>query len=241
MPDTSSIRCLIVDDEPPARDVLRRYIEEVPTLQLCGSCANAIEAMGFLQQNSVDLMFLDIQMPQLKGNELLRILSHPPHVIFTTAHPEYAVEGYELDAVDFLLKPIHFDRFLKSVSKAFQLSRPVAAAVPASSPATALPQEAFIYVRADRKMIRVILQDILYVESMKDYVKVVTTSGTHVTKQSITAMEAMLPEYGFVRMHRSFIVSLSKIHSYTNEEVEVDKVSIPIGKLYRHQVIKLLG
>lgn len=239
MPNQPSIRCLIVDDEPPARDVLRRYIEAVPSLTLAGECGNGIEAMSFLQQQSVELLFLDIHMPQVKGIDLLKILSHPPKVIFTTAYSEYALEGYNLDIVDYLLKPIQFERFLKAVSKSFQVAKP------ASSNITSAPgenkKEAFIYVRADRKMVKVFLDDILYVESMKDYIKVFTTNGTIITKQSITSMEAMLPESGFIRTHRSFIASVAKIKSFTYELIEIEKTEIPIGKLYRSQVMKVLG
>ena len=240
MHNTSAIRCLVVDDEPLARDVLRRYIEMMPTLVLSGECGNAIEAMSFLQQQPVDLLFLDIHMPQLKGIDLVRILSNPPKVIFTTAHSEYALEGYDLDIVDYLLKPIQFERFLKGVSKAFQYSKPVetTTAPPANEESRKDP---YIYLRADRKMVKVLLQDILYVESMKDYIKVFTTKGTVITKQSITAMEAMLPEQSFIRTHRSFIASVDKIKSFTPELIEIEKAEIPIGKLYRNHVIKQLG
>lgn len=237
------IRCLVVDDEPPARDVLRRYIETVPTLQLCGECANAIEAMSFLQQQPVDLLFLDIHMPQLKGIDLLKILPDRPKVILTTAYSSYAVEGYDLDIVDYLLKPIQFERFLKAVGRAFQQAKLVSA--PAANSATTVAEEprkeGYIYLRADRRMVKVMLQDVLFIESMKDYIKVVTTGGTIITKQSITAMEAMLPEQVFIRTHRSFIVSVEKIKSFTTEIVQVEKTEIPIGKLYRQSVLKALG
>lgn len=234
------IHCLIVDDEPPARDVLRRYIETVPTLQVCGECANAVEAMSFLQQQPVDLLFLDINMPQLKGIDLLKILPDRPKVILTTAYSDYAVEGYDLDIVDYLLKPIQFERFLKAVGRAFQQVKmaPSATGVPVVEEPR---KEGYIYLRADRRMVKVLLQEILYIESMKDYIKVVTTGGNIVTKQSITAMEAMLPEQLFLRTHRSFIVSVEKIKSFTTEVVQIEKTEIPIGKLYRHNVMKTLG
>ncbi|HEX8315448.1 MAG TPA: LytTR family DNA-binding domain-containing protein [Flavisolibacter sp.] len=241
MHDASAIRCLIVDDEPLARDVLRRYIENIPSLIVCSECGNAIEAMGYLQQNPVDLIFLDIHMPQVKGIDLLRILSHPPKVIFTTAHAEYALEGYDLDAVDFLLKPIQFERFLKAVGRAFHYVKPMAATTATPATNDEAKKEAYIYLRADRKMVKVLLQDILYVESMKDYVKVYTGNGTIITKQSITAMEAMLPERSFIRTHRSFIASVDKIKSFTTELIEIEKAEIPIGKLYRNNVMKVLS
>lgn len=233
---------MIIDDEPPAREIIRRYVQEVPTLHLAGECANAIQALTVLQQQPVDLLFLDIRMPQLNGTDFIKILKLPPKVIFTTAYSEYALEGYELDVVDYLMKPIRFDRFLKAVHKAFPLN----AALPEVKPATTIIQEepkneSFVYFRADRKMVKVMLDDILYIESMKDYIKVITTQRTVITKQSISSVEAMLPEKLFTRTHRSFIVAVDKIKSFTSELVEIDKTEIPIGKLYRNGVLKLLS
>lgn len=232
------IKCLIVDDEPPARAVLKRYVDELPMLEMAGECANAIEAISHLQHDAVDLMFLDIRMPQLNGTDFLKTIKNPPKVIFTTAFTEYALEGYELDVVDYLMKPVRFDRFLKSVNKAFPLpnQKPLAEEI--------LPEkknESFVYFRADRKMVKVLLSDILYIESMKDYVKVFAATQPIVTKQSISSVEAMLPEKDFVRTHRSFIVSVNKIKSFTNELIEIGNAEIPIGKLYRNSVMKLLA
>jgi DNA-binding LytR/AlgR family response regulator len=178
-------------------------------------------------------------MPQLSGIDFLKTLKHPPKIIFTTAYSEYALESYELDVVDYLMKPIRFERFLKAINKAF--------------PANDLKQtvvepllshekggDAFVYFRADRRMVKVLLNDILYIESMKDYVKVFTYTNTIITKQSISSVETMLPERKFVRTHRSFIVSVDKIRSFTSEILEIGKVEIPIGKLYRNHVLRLL-
>jgi len=237
MNESAHIRCLIVDDEPPAREIISRYIAEVPLLQLSGECGNAVQAMSFLQHHPIDLIFLDIRMPQLSGNELLKILKNPPKVIFTTAHPEYALEGYDLDVLDYLLKPIKFERFLRAVQKVTQLSHALEPEVTQRE----VKNDAFVYFRADRKMVKVMLDEILYIESMKDYIKVVTTKGTVITKQSITAVEAMLPEELFLRTHRSFIVSVPRIRSYTSEIIEIEKAEIPIGKLFRNGVLKMLG
>ncbi len=231
------IRCLIVDDEPLARDVIRRYISEIPTLELVGECANAIQAFTALQQQPVDLLFLDIRMPQLNGNDFLKALKNPPKVIFTTAFSEYALEGYELDVVDYLVKPIPFERFLKAINKAYNFTDHKAIARPAIEDKRS---ESFVYFRVDRKMVKVMLGDILYIESMKDYVKVFTLAAKIITKQSISSVEEMLPEQDFIRTHRSFIVSMQKISSYTQELLEVDKTEIPIGKLYRNEVMKAL-
>jgi two-component system, LytTR family, response regulator len=237
MSEPTLIRCLVVDDEPPAREIIRRYIEQVPGLHLAGECGNALQAFAFLQQHSVDLIFLDIHMPQLNGNDFLKTLKFPPKVIFTTAFAEYALEGYELDIIDYLLKPIQFDRFLKAVNKAFQLSQ-----TKTETPiAEEKKNESFVYFRADRKMIKVMLRDILYIESMKDYIKVFIPGETIITKQSISAVEAMLPEREFIRVHRSYIVSLAHIKSFTSEIIEIEKTELPIGKLYRNEVLKTLG
>ena len=238
MNDMQTLKCVVVDDEPLAREIICRYIQDVPMLELAAEFGNALQAISFLQQKQADLMFLDICMPQLKGTDLLKIVKNPPPVIFTTAHPEYALEGYELDVVDYLLKPVQFDRFLKAVNKAFVLKGQQPGEVKVVRDITR--SEGFVYFRVDRKMVKVMLQDILYVESMKDYVKIFTGSETLITKQSLNAVEAMLPEKQFIRTHRSFIVSLSKVRSYTHELVEVNKEEIPIGKLYRNVVLKML-
>jgi len=235
MHEAKTIRCLIIDDEPPAREIIRRYIEQVSTLQLAGECANAMQAFAILQQQPIDLMFLDIRMPQLNGNDFLKTLKNTPRVIFTTAYPEYAVEGYELDVVDYLVKPIAFERFLKAVNKVYQQT-PAKPELQAEEKKT----ESFVYFRADRKMVKVMLQDILYVESMKDYVKVFTTKGMIITKQSISSVEAMLPEKEFIRSHRSYIVSVRHIKSFTSELIGIQNTEIPIGKLFRNEVMKTL-
>ena len=238
MPDTTPIRCLIVEDEPLARQIISRYVQQVPTLQLAGECANAIQAFTFLQQHPVDLLFLDIRMPQLNGNDFLKALQNPPKVIFTTAFSDYALESYELDAIDYLMKPITFERFLKAVNKA---TDPGTTRNELKSVQVEKKTESFVYFRADRKMIKVMLQDILYVESMKDYVKIITSNSTIISRQSISSVEAMLPEKEFIRTHRSFIVSLQKIRSFTQELIEIEKTEIPIGKIYRNGVMKMLA
>lgn len=228
-----------MDDEPPAREIIRRYIEQVPALELAGECGNALQAFSFLQQDSADLLFLDIRMPQLSGIDFLKSLKNRPRVIFTTAYTEYALHGYELDVVDYLVKPIPFERFLRAVDKAFgQFPAPAARA--SAAPAHT-PVESFVYFRVDRKMVKVMLSDILYVESMKDYVRVFTCNGMLITKQSLSSVEAMLPETGFIRVHRSFIVSLTGIRSFNAETIETAKAAIPIGKLYKNNVLKVLG
>jgi two-component system LytT family response regulator len=235
------VKCIIVDDEPMARDVIRRYIQKIPTLRLMGEFGNAIDATVCLQEQSVDVIFLDIRMPQLTGTDFVRSLRNVPKIIFTTAHKEYAHEGFELDVTDYLLKPIRFDRFLRAVNKAFP-QKPQESEFTVSPVAEENKSAAsFIYLRADRKMIRVLLNDILYIESDKDYVKVFTEKGFILTRQTIASVEAMLSDSQFIRIHRSFIVSLNKIKSFTAETVEIANKELPVGKLYRNNFLKLQG
>lgn len=235
----TAIRCIVVDDEPLARDVVRRYIQKVPTLNLIGEFGNAIDATIFLQENTVDVIFLDIRMPQLNGTDFVRSLRAVPKIIFTTAHKEYAHEGFELDVTDYLLKPIRFDRFLRAVNKAFPGRRQdaqVVLPVVAEETKSAL---SFIYLRVDRKMMKVFLDDILYIESDKDYVKVYTHNSYIITRQTIVSVEAMLSESLFTRIHRSYIISLSKIKSFTPDTVEIGNKELPVGKVYRNSFLKL--
>ena len=236
MHDSKAIKCLLVDDEPLAREILRRYIDDIATMELTAECSNALQAFTVLQKETIDLMFLDIRMPRMNGNDFLKSIKHPPKVILTTAYPEYALEGYELDVVDYLLKPVPFDRFLKAVNKAF----PTGAAPDEKIDLAAKKKQAFVYFRIDRKMKKVILDDIMYIESMKDYIKLFTSAGTLITKQSISSVEEMLPVKEFARVHRSYIVSLNNIKSFTAEVIEIGNTNIPIGKLYRSDAMKIL-
>ena len=231
----TKISCLVIDDEPLAREVLVRFIHREPSLRLIGECENAVQALDLIRTNPVDLLFVDIQMPELLGTDLIRILRNPPKIILTTAYPEYAVESYELDVIDYLLKPIQFERFLKAVNKASTQAQP-------SITGTDRPPEhtPYLYFRVDRKMVKVHLDDILYIEGLKNYVKIITTNGLIITKHSMTAIEAMLPASGFIRTHRSFIASQSKIDSYTGEAIGIGKFELPIGKLYKNNVLETL-
>jgi len=240
MTPSKKIKCLVIDDEPPARDILKKYIAGVQLLELAGECSNAVETLSFLQGNSVDLLFLDIKMPHILGTSFLRTLKNPPKVIFTTAFRKYAVEGFDLNAVDFLLKPISFERFLQAVNKVMQLDIHVSNT---NQQHELLPDQShpFLYFRADRKMVKVFLDDILLIESLKDYIKVITTTKVIVSKQSISALEEMLPKDAFVRVHRSYIIAINKIESYNTDSIEIAKKEIPIGRLFRHDASKRLN
>ena len=240
MVKNNKIRCLVIDDEPPAREILMRHIADVEALKLVGSCSNAVEALGFLNENQVDLLFLDIQMPQLLGTNFIRTLKNPPKVIFTTAYRNYAIEGFELDAVDYILKPISFERFLKAVNKVLQLD--------IGEKTSMVPREdlsekvnSFLYFRSDRKMVKVFFNDILFIESLKDYIKIVTVSKSIVTKYVLSTLEEMLPSDEFLRVHKSYIVNISKIDSYNADSIQILKNQLPIGRLYKLEVTRVLN
>lgn len=225
-------KCIIVDDEPPAIKVLKKYAEALPQLEIAGTCKNAFEALEVLNREKVDLIFLDIHMPKLFGTDFFRSLPHPPKVIFTTAHKDFAVEAFELDAIDYLLKPISFERFLKGVNKALQINFTLTE--------TPGPAMNFVYFRADRKMIKVLLEEILYIESFRDYVIVHLTEARSLkVKLTLNHVERMLPENQFLRIHRSFVVSLSKISAFTKTDVEIGRKELPIGKSYTSAFLKL--
>lgn len=236
------LRCLLVDDEPPALDVLEFYIESVEGLTVAARCEDALQAFQVLQDQPIDLLFLDITMPKLLGTNFLRTLRNPPPVIITTAYREYALDGYELDVVDYLLKPIPFDRFLRAVGKVLKSSdgSSLPAALPDKEPPQH-PETGFLFFRADRKLVKVHTSDILYVESLKDYVRIITTTSKPlVVKQTISALEAMLPADHFVRVHRSFIAATNHVTTYTHRHVEVAGQELPIGRLYQKEVERIL-
>lgn len=217
--------CLIVDDEPPALKVLQSYVELVPQLKTVDSCHNAFEALNVLNREKIDLMFLDIHMPKLIGTELIRSLTIPPKVIFTTAHKDFAIEAFELEAIDYLLKPVSFERFLKAVNKFCQLNPPEKIIESLGN--------GFVYFRADRKMIKVFLEDITYLESRKDYVIIHREHHNDLKlKQTLQSVETMLPQHMFIRIHRSFIVSIYKVTAFTKKDVEIGKIELPIGRNY---------
>lgn len=232
---SASVRCLIVDDEPLALTLMKAHIEQVPQLELVGTCQNALAAFEILKTEKVDLLFLDIQMPVLTGIEFVKSLQEPPAVIFTTAHREYALEGYELNVVDYLLKPIAFIRFFKAINKYLD-SR--SQQIP-SSPKTEEPPK-YIFVNVNKKNLRLAFADILYVESLKDYLRIVSKSQSVVTKGTISAFEQSLPDH-FCRVHRSYIVNLEEITAYTQQDIEIGEKEIPIGLSYKQGLMAKLN
>jgi DNA-binding LytR/AlgR family response regulator len=223
-------RCLVVDDEPLAAELIQSYIGVVPELELVAVCSNALEASVILRRQAVDVLFLDIQMPQLTGLEFLRTLSRPPAVIFTTAYREYAVEGFELDAADYLVKPVSLERFLKAVQKLLRREQP-------APKEEAVKEDPYVYYRVDRQQVKVFLKDILWIESQKDYIRLVLEGGkTLITYQRISYAEEALPSSLFLRIHRSFIVAKNKVTALKGDEVFVKGQALPVGNSYKQKV-----
>ncbi|OJJ23930.1 DNA-binding response regulator [marine bacterium AO1-C] len=236
----AKITCLVVDDEPLAREVVLNYVTRIDALECVGSCANALEAFNLLSKHSVDLIFLDIQMPEVSGIDFLRELNPSPQVIFTTSYSEFAVEAFNLEATDYLLKPIEFSRFLKAVNKVFkQLALPVPPLPEVEQ--TTDHQEAFIYLKVERQMQKIFLKDIVFIESLRNHIRVKTIEREIVAYKSLSAIEETLPTKKFLRVHRSFIVGLDFIETFSPSVVQVKGQQIPVGRYYKPTVKKVLG
>jgi len=225
---TSAIPCAIIEDEPLAQNILKKYIEDHPALKLTAVCNNAEEAQKVLLRQDVELLFLDINLPKLSGISFLKTLPHQPLVIFTTAYPEYAVEGFDLDAIDYLLKPFSFERFLKAANKAVQQlnKKEIAEQVTPS----------FIFLKADKKVHKVNLDDILYIEAAGDYIKIMTEGGQYVVNDTLKSLQEELPPVQFIRVHKSYIISRSKIKFFEGNYVKVGNADIPIGNSYKEEI-----
>ncbi|MBC7883957.1 MAG: response regulator transcription factor [Saprospiraceae bacterium] len=236
------INAMIVDDEPLALEVLETYISQIPDIHLVKKCENAFEANEVLKNHHIDLMFLDIQMPQLSGIDFLKTLASPPFVIFTTAYPDYAVEGFELNAVDYLLKPISLERFLKAVNK---VSEKLSSRKSDHDNVLHDGAEDFFFVKADKKLVKVNFDEILYIEGLKDYVIIRQETGRVITLQTMKSLEERLPESKFKRVHRSYIVNIKKITAILGNMVELmegGKIKqLPIGKNYRDELLDLIN
>lgn len=230
-----------MDDEPLAIEILEAYIARIPELELVAKCTDALEANLFLNKNKVDLMFLDIEMPALRGTDFLKSLENPPKVIFTTAYPEFAVQGFELNALDYLLKPVSFERFIKSVNKLLKIQDPN----PESDPkriAEHAPD--FIFVKSDKRLVKLNFNEIQYVEGLKDYVIIKTDQAKIITLQTMKSLEEKLPAQQFIRVHRSYIVNLEKIHAVSAMGIEILEKgtikTIPVGANYKEHLDTLI-
>ncbi len=231
------IKTVIIDDEPLAIEILETYVNQIPGLQLVGKCNNALEANDLLQHNEVDLILVDIQMPQMTGIELIKSLTNPPKVIFTTAYPEFAIQGFELNAVDYLLKPIAFNRFLKAINK-------VTAGMYGTDKIKEISNQDFIFVKADKKLIKLNYEEILFIEGLKDYVIIYTDQARIVTLQTMKSLEEKLPDQIFLRVHRSYIVNIHKIKSIHSDDIEIivknQSRQIPIGNNYSENINRII-
>lgn len=229
----SKIKCIVIEDEPLAVKLLSDYILLVPSLELHGTFRDAILASEYLRQNTTELIFLDVHLPKLKGMAFLKTLSHPPAVIITTAYHQYAVEGFDLNVTDYLLKPFSFERFLIAINKVKTAQSDIEKTNEREE------QKDFVFLNVQKKKVKILFSEILYIESQREYIKIVTTKNQYISKISTHEMEGLLPAALFKRIHRSFIVSINKIESFTTEIVELHGVSIPIGRGYKH-VIEIL-
>lgn len=235
-----SIKCIIVDDEPLAHVVLEKYIAQIQNLELLANCKNALEALNFLHTNTVDLIFLDINMPDLSGIELLKTLKYQPKIIFTTAYSEFALEGYEYGATDYLLKPIKFERFLKAVNRAFDTMEPKQEKKEEPVQEDESKQN-HIFLKQDQSVLKVMFSDINYVEAYGNYVQVYTTDQKIITRQTMTEIEKALQDENFLRVHKSYIVNITKIDKIHNNQIHICDKEISIGTIYKSELMKKLN
>jgi len=228
----AQLKCLVIDDEPLAQNVIENYLANFSFIKLIAKCDNALIALDWIKKQKIDLVFLDVSMPFISGIDFIKTLKDPPAIILTTAHKEFAVESYELNVLDYLLKPISFDRFLKAINKLNVSNEVINPAISDSK------NDAFIYVKSEKKNVKILLKEILFIESLKDYIKIHTAGKTIITQVPISAIEQRLPD-NFLRVHRSFIVAKDKITAYTQHDLEIGKLQIPIGRNYKAVVQKI--
>ena len=228
--------CIVVEDEPLAAEVLVDYIRQVPFLRFLAVCPDALYAAELLKKEKVDLVFLDIHLPRLKGVDFLESLTHPPPVIITSAYKDYALQGYDLNVIDYLLKPIRFSRFLKAVNK---LKGQAVGSAPVAAPAEAR-ERSYLFFNVGRKKVKIFLDEILYIESLREYIKINTVEKSILTKFQLHEIEDMLSNNRFIRIHRSFIVAKDKISAFTSTDVEINNIQIPIARSYKEMVLSVL-
>jgi DNA-binding LytR/AlgR family response regulator len=232
----SKYSCIIVEDEPLAAEVLLDYIRQVPFLEFRGVCADALYASEFLKKEKVDLIFLDIHLPKLKGIDFLASLVNPPSVIITSAYRDYALDGFEMNVIDYLLKPVRFNRFLKAVNKLKgQYEQGPVQAIP-----VVLQERSHIFFNVGRKKVKIFLDEILYIESLREYIKISTAEKSILTKFQLSEIEDLLSHNNFLRVHRSFIVARDKITAFTATDVEINNTQIPIARSYKEAVLAVL-
>ena len=232
-------RCIIVDDEPLAIEAIQMHVEKFDSLKLVANCMDAFQAFDILNKTRVDLMFLDIQMPEITGLDFLKSLKTPPKVILTTAYREYAIDAFDLNVIDYLLKPISFDRFMQAINKFYEQSNSELL-VPGNTFHIQGSNPDHIFVRSDKKNVKIRFEEILYIESIKDYVKIICKSRTIISKILISELESKLPTELFLRIHRSYIINIQNIEAYSHTHIEVPGKELPIGRNYKNEVINTL-
>lgn len=233
------VNCIVVDDEPVAREILENHLGKIEQINVIASCKNAMEAFQVINTHLVDLVFLDINMPDISGLSFAKSMSPNLKIIFTTAYREYAVDGFDLKAVDYLLKPISFERLLQGINKYLEEN---STTIAPPQKVIHLEKDDSIFVRADRKMVKVNFKDILFIESLSDYIRIhLEDNSVLTTRETLSNIEAKLPQKDFIRTHRSFVVSLQKIETFTSETIGIGKHEIPISRSFRDQVVKRLG
>lgn len=234
------IKIMIIDDEQLAIEIIEKYLAELPNIEIVAKCNTTLEAFEKIHLLEPDLIFLDIQMPKLTGLELIKSLKNPPKIIITTAHRKYALEGYELDIVDYLLKPISFERFLKAINKFYQITN-IQSETTKATIISKSSNDDFIYVKENRKLVKIYLNEILFIESLKDYIIIHTDQNKIITKEKISSFEKKLPNEKFIRIHRSYIISILRIKSLTPISIQIGKKDIAIGKIYKNSVLRALN
>ncbi len=235
------IKALIIDDEPLARNVIIQYAKKIESLKIICACENAMEAFDVLNTKTIDLIFLDINMPGLSGISFLKSLKHPPLVIFTTAYTEYALEGFELDAIDYLKKPFSFERFLKALNKASELLKLKIPQEAGKDPSTDTEKEKYIFVKANKKTYKIYFRDIMFIEGLGDYIKIHLKDRHIVTNLTMKKIQDILPEKEFFRIHKSFIIAVQPIELIEGNMVRINKIKIPIGNRYRQDFFKIVN
>ncbi len=235
MHNNEPIYCLIVDDEPIAREIIETHLSKIKNIKLVASCNNAMEAFNYVSNNSIDLVFLDINMPEISGISFAKSINSDIKIIFTTAYRNYAVEGFELKAVDYLLKPISFERLQKALETYFDIYTPLI-----KRPVSTHDHSEFMFIRSNRKMIKINYDTIMFIESYSDYIKIHTSTKVFVTRETISAIEAKLPQTQFLRIHRSYIIAIQYIKSFTNEQINIHNKSLTISRSYKKSVLSVL-
>ncbi len=228
------LRCLVIDDEPLALDLMGSFVKKTPFLQLVAQCESAVAAIELIRNESIDLIFLDIEMPDINGIQFLKSLQQQPMVIFTTAYEQYAIEGFDLNVMDYLLKPIPYERFVKAANKALELHQ-------LKTQPAAPPSKTFIAVKSDYQIVRIKIDDILYIEGLKDYIKIITAEKNTLTLQSLKAIEEELTNHGFIRIHRSYVVPMDKIDAIRKNSIKIGKEELPVGESYKEHFMQKMG